>query len=358
MKINSKFELITILSIIILSIFTTIFSINDDFMYKKSILKITHIENIKEEVVQNSTGIHEKIYTKEIEGIYTNGKNKNKKEKIIYDESYSSVVTDKYKVGDKIFVDSNEIVGLKRDTYIVIFIWIFILLLFILGKKRGILTLVTVGINTIIFYYGLSLYLKGINLLLMCFIISILSTVISLALVNGINKKTLSAILSTLLSLSILLIMVLLVCKLSKYSGINFTEINFLTVPYEDVFIAEIMIGGLGAIMDVSMTIVSAISELIEKDPKISIKSLKKSGKEISKDIMGTMINVLFFTYLCSGLDTFVLATRNGFSIINYITNNLTIEETRFLVGSIGIVLTIPVSLFVTIKFFKTEGDK
>lgn len=357
MKLSKKEK--TILAIII-SIFLaiTIFFFNNDFIYKKTIMKITDIELVKEEIVENSMGIHEKIYTKKITGIITNGKRKGKKTTIEYAEFYSNVVTENYKIGDKVFIESSRISGLKRDSHIIIFIEIFIVLLYLLGRKRGLLTLLTIIINSGIFYAGINLYLKGINLLFLCFIISIISTIISLSIVNGINKKTLSEVISIIISILILSLIVITTCKITNYSGINFTELNFLTVPYEDIFMAGILIGGLGAIMDVSMTIVSSISELIEKNPKITKKALRKSGKAISKDIMGTMINVLFFTYLCSNLDIFVLATRNGFSVINYITSNLTIEETRFFVGAIGIVLTIPVSLNVTIKMFKKEGDK
>ena len=115
----------------------------------------------------------------------------------------------------------------------------------------------------------------------------------------------------------------------------------------------ELLIGSVGAIMDVAITISSSIAELIEKNNKISVKSLNKSAKEIGKDIMSTMSNVLFFTYLCAGLPIFVLALRNGFTIFNYITTNFSLELSRFLVGSIGIVLTIPISAFISIKLMK-----
>ena len=114
--------------------------------------------------------------------------------------------------------------------------------------------------------------------------------------------------------------------------------------------------GGLGAIMDVAITISSSISELIDKDNNIEKRNLIKSGKMIGKDIMGTMMNVLFFTYLCSGLPIFVLALRNGYTLSNYINNNFSLEITRFLTGSIGIVLTIPISIYISMKVFKKEA--
>ena len=107
--------------------------------------------------------------------------------------------------------------------------------------------------------------------------------------------------------------------------------------------------------MDVAITMAAAISELVEKDKNISIKNLKKSSKQIGKDIMSTMTNVLFFTYLCGGLPIFVLAIRNGFSVYNYISTNFSLELTRFLVGSIGIVMTIPIATFTCIRMIRNS---
>ena len=108
--------------------------------------------------------------------------------------------------------------------------------------------------------------------------------------------------------------------------------------------------------MDVAITISAAMAELLEKNKKISAKKLTKSAKEIGKDIMSTMTGVLFFTYLSAGLPVFILAIRNGFSIHNYITSNFSLELTRFLVGSIGIIMTIPISSHITVSMMKRGG--
>ena len=339
--------------IIVLSIFSLIFVYNDDFLYKKDIMKITSIKTIKEDESQNLLGIKEKYYDKEITGIITNGKNKGNNITINYEETYSSVVTEKYKVGDKVFIDNSTIDTLKRDFYISILIVIFIISIYIVGKFRGLLSIISVIINCIIFYIGLSLYFKGINIILISMLEVIAFSCISLLIAGGINKKTLSAIISVNVCVLIMLLLLLIVIKTTNYKGINFNELEYLTVPIEDILLPELIIGTLGAIMDVAITISAAISELINKDKLISTKNLYKSSKEIGKDIMSTMINVLFFTYLCAGLPMFVLAIRNGFTISNYISSNYSLEITRFLVGSIGILLAIPISTFIAIKIFK-----
>lgn len=356
MKLKKK-EKICLVIIILFSIISILFTLNNDNFYKKEIMKINSIETKEEEVVTNPFGFKERYKKLEVKGIITNGKNKGNEEVITYDESYSSIVTEKYRKGDKVFISNHDIDTLKRDTYIVAFIDIFIILMFLLAKYRGLITIANTLFNTLIFYFGLELYFKGMNLLLLCMIEAVVFTTISLLVSSGRNKKTYSAIISSIVSTIILLIMSLVIIKLTDYKGTNFNELSFLTVPFEDVFIASIMMGGLGAIMDVCITISSSIAELIEKDKNISRKALVKSGKEIGRDIMGTMINVLFFTYLATGLPVFILALRNGYSISNYINNNFNLEITRFLTGSIGIVLSIPISLFISLKIFKKEED-
>ncbi len=343
---------IALIILLLLSIIVLIFTYNDDFLYSKQVMKITNIELLNEEIQVNSLGLKEKHYEKKIIGIVTNGKEKKEKKEIIYEDTYSSIVTNNYRVGDKIIIDDNDI-ELKRDFYLVLMIVIFINLIYIVGSYKGLLSVVSVILNLIIFYIGLYLYFKGINLLFLSVIEIILFSILSLFLASGINKKTLSAILSVIISTIFMIILLFLTVKITHYKGINFNELSFLTVPLDDIILPELLIGSVGAIMDVAITISSSISELIDKDKSISIKSLNKSAKEIGKDIMSTMSNVLFFTYLCAGLPIFVLAIRNGFSIYNYITSNFTLELSRFLIGSIGIIITIPISAFITIKIMR-----
>ena len=74
------------------------------------------------------------------------------------------------------------------------------------------------------------------------------------------------------------------------------------------------------------------------------MKSLIKSVREISYDIMGTMVNVLFFSYISGSIPMFLVKVKNGYSFSSIVRFDIVFELLRFLVGSIGIVLAIPVS--------------
>lgn len=351
-KIKANKKMVFII-VILISIISLIIVNNNYSFYNEMIVKITKISIDNSSISTNSLNLEEKYSDQEITGIIMNTSKKGTIIKLTNDITTSSVVTETYKIGDEIFVKGKNITGLKRDKYLVFMTLIFIISIYLVGKFRGLLSVITVIGNMTIFYLGLNLYSNGISLILLCLGETIIFTVFSLFLTNGRHLKTLAAIVSVLVSVSILFTMTLIIIKTTKYSGISFTGMEFLTIPAEEAFLAELILGGLGAIMDVSVTISASFAELIEKNKEISTKSLKESGKKIGNDIMGTMINVIFFTYLCSGLPVFVLAIRNGFTLKNYVTANFTLEITRFLIGAIGIVLTIPISIFISTKIFK-----
>lgn len=351
----NKKKILFLLSTILISGIILLFIYNDDFLYKNPILKITKISIINKDTDTNDLGIVEKIQKVKISGVITNTKNKGKEKSIIYEESYSKVVTEKYEVGDKVFIKNNEL-SLKRDSYIATMLAVLIFGLCLLGSIRGLLIVISVLCNTFLFLIGLNLYFKGVNLTFLIIILCIIFSIFSIFISCGNNKKCYAAITSSIASVLLLSCGLLIIVGATKYNGVNFNGMSFLTVPPETIFTSELIISGLGAIMDVCVTMSSSISELIEKDKNISNKNLKNSTKAIGKDILNTMINVLFFTYLASLLPIFVLAIRNGFTVKNFITSNFSLEITRFLLGGISIVMSIPISSFISIKMLK-EGD-
>jgi uncharacterized membrane protein len=177
----------------------------------------------------------------------------------------------------------------------------------------------------------------------------ILFTVISLLLVNGFNEKTYAAIVATLLATFVSLLITYAVMRLTSEEGLRYEEMQFLTRPHQTVFMAGVLIGSLGAVMDVAITMSSSIFGLYEKNNNISIKTLKASGMEIGKDVMGTMTNILFFAYISGSIPMLILYMKNGSPLGYTLSMNLSLELARALAGGIGIVLTIPIGLYISI---------
>ncbi len=79
------------------------------------------------------------------------------------------------------------------------------------------------------------------------------------------------------------------------------------------------MLTGLGAIMDVAVTISAVSQQTAPKNPDVSLRKLIHSGREIGYDIMGTMINVLLFVLASGMIPMFILKMNNEIRFITII---------------------------------------
>ena len=353
--------------LILISLISIIFTYNNHYFYKDTIAKITNVKNeyITTEIADY--GYKEDIYNQTITAIIKNGKYKGKTITIENEYYKSQTYSQKYHKNDEIFISLDttkdtirniHIDGYKRDKYIVILLISFVLIIVLVGQLKGFLSIISLIINIIIFNTMAYLNVKNISLPLLSFIGAIIFSSICLTLVSGKNQKTLSAIISSITGVSITMLITMIVINITKYSGLRFENMELLTRPHEGIFISELILGGLGAIMDISISISSSLNELLEKDPKITSKQLIKSGYNIGRDIMSTMINVLFFTYICAVIPNLTILLRNGINLGSLIYSYITLEMTRALIGAIGITITIPVSIYITVLIYKRRTNK
>ena len=340
---------------------------NNYGIYNEPIAKITKVEENLIETNELKFGYKEQIYKQSIEAVIKNTGDKNKTIKIENEYHGTQAYDQKYKVGDEVFVSlnkrDNEIInsnieGYKRDKYIILTAVVLLLTIILVGKIKGLLSIVSVIINILLFYLIIHLNTKGLSLVWLSFIGAILFSTICLFLVSGPNKKSIAAIVSSIISVTITTFIAIIVYKVTRGNGIRFEQMELLTRPFEGIFISELILGGLGAIMDISITMSSSLNELIDKNNRIPIKNLSKSGINIGKDVMGTMINVLFFTYICSVIPNLVIYFRNGITIGSLLHEYISLEMSRAIIGAIGIVITIPISITICLLFFKGRLKK
>ena len=355
---------IPIIILTILSLVCIIFTYNNYFLYDTPILKIDNIETISEGDDPSGEG----YYVQNIKGTIKNGKYKGNKYETINSFTESLVMEDKLSKGSEVFVelseDGSELLGLhgiKRDKYLVILIVLFIDLMIIIAGAKGLKTLlsliINIGITTGSILLFMNYYTK-INLLLLYFIVSIIYIGISLFVANGKSKKTLAAILSSISSLLITFGLAFVLIKINE-NNLYIWNIDYIEAVYDytNYLYVSVLLCGLGAIMDISITISSSLNELIDKNPKITKDALIKSGKEISKDVVGTMINVMLFTCYTSIIPTVVIATRNNIPFSNALEFYGGLELMVVLCNCIGIVLTIPISLFISIWILNKKKE-
>ena len=110
-----------------------------------------------------------------------------------------------------------------------------------------------------------------------------------------------------------------------------------------------ILIASLGAVMDVAMSVSSAISEIHDKAPELSSVELFKSGMNVGRDMMGTMSNTLILAFVGSAVSELVINYAYNLPFRQIINSyNIGIEIMQGVSGSIGVILTVPAVAAIT----------
>jgi Predicted multitransmembrane protein len=358
--LNKKSILLCLVTAAVLSA-GVIWVFHDYQNYTAPIAKITKAVNApSEKSKENSAG--EKYYDQALTGVLLNGSHKGSQISMQNQYSQSGVYDDEYKAGDEVFVQldpvsgdklTGTVTGLKRDKYIAVLSALFILLIILVIGKRGFMPILSLLANIAVFWYALDLYAGGRNILFLSNCLVLFFTFVSLLFIGGINRKTFAAILSTLVSIAV----TMLIFKIVMYftDGVDYAFMEYIASPNDlpEIFMSQILLGGLGAVMDVAITEAATINELIAKDRDISLKELIKSGREVGHDIMGTMINIMLFTYVSGSIPLIILKMKSDIRLHTIVLWHMPMELYRFLVGSIGILLSIPISLFIAVFLFK-----
>lgn len=355
--------------IIIVGFFSSIIFVNNNHsFYTNTIVKVLDTKLIEQTDTVDNYNNKDILSTQTIQAEIKNGKYIGQTIELTNDYSIAGAYDQAYSSGNELFVSlsktkeplTGSVTNVKRDKYIVYIAWIFIFTLILIGKKQGLFAVVSLGINALILSFALDIYVHNynVNLLFVISICVIIFTISSLLLVNGVNEKTFAAIVATLIGTFISVLIAYLVLVLTNEEGLRYEAMDFLTRPYKLVFMAGVFVGSLGAVMDVAITMSSSIFELYEKNNNISLYALKKSAMDIGKDIMGTMTNILFFAYLSGAIPIMILYLKNGSPFLFTISMNLSLEIARALAGGIGIVLTIPIGLYVSLFFLNRKKAK
>ena len=151
------------------------------------------------------------------------------------------------------------------------------------------------------------------------------------------------------------LIITVVVNALLRVSAVELESVDMLmtsnlgvSIDFNGIMMAAIMVGGIGAMMDVGIDIASSINEIHEVNPFRTPKQLFESGISVGRDVMGTMANTLILAYTGCSLMLMVNWAVFSESFFDMLNNGyIVVEVIKALCGSIGMVLTIPITAFI-----------
>ena len=257
-------------------------------------------------------------------------------------------------------------VNYVRLNYILILGVIFLVLVVIFGKMKGFSGIVSLGFCCAsVFLIFIPAILGGRNIYAAAIIVCIFSIISTLLLVIGINRKATSAMLGCFGGVCLAGILMFGMDSLMQLTGaISLETTALLDIPapvpidLRAIIFAGVIFGSVGAIMDVAMSIASSLWEMRAVGGITDFRSLVKSGMTIGRDTLGTMLNTLILAYIGSSLSLILLISANTTSLIELFNMEMIIVEfLRALVGSFGMLLTIPLTAVICGAMFSAIAE-
>ncbi len=263
--------------------------------------------------------------------------------------------------GDKILIDSYTENGEQffyfgdfiRITPLIWLLIIFCILVIVFSKMQGLKTVVSLGFTCLsVFVVLIPAILNGHNIYFWSILVCIFITATTLCIISGFNVKALCAGIGCISGVMCAGLITVITDRFLNMTGLLEEESIYLLQLYPDnpinlkaIIFAMIIVGAVGAVMDVSMSISSSLYELRMKSPDIRPKELMKSGFTIGRDMMGTMANTLVLAYIGSSLTSVLLLVAYNSSIEQVVNRELIVAEIlQALAGSMGMLLTLPLT--------------
>ncbi|MFA4931210.1 MAG: YibE/F family protein [Patescibacteria group bacterium] len=270
--------------------------------------------------------------------------------------------------GEKIIVsfqvvNGEEKLGLvdfDRTWPLIFLVVLFVAILVAIGYWIGVKSLLGfIWIGAILVWLMIPGILAGNNIYWTVFITAMLVIIGSTLLLIGPQKKALLVIGSSLFGLAISAGLILLVGSWARFSEIGLEESHLFHISDKlsgldlvGIFYAGMIIGSLGSMMDISISIIAGVDELLKMNQtkgtrKIDSHELFRSGMNIGRDIMAVNANTLLLAYAGSAITVWMVAVSQGYEwslLINF--NQVFVEVLRILSGTIGIFASIPMTAF------------
>ena len=240
----------------------------------------------------------------------------------------------------------------NRTLPLIVIVGLFLLATVLVGGKVGAKSLVGLAVTlACLFWILIPLLMKGAPTLLTTLLVCAYITVVTLTILGGFRRKTVCAMVGTLAGVALAMAFGLAAQALLQVDGLRLSDVEPLLqlrqtgtpIGLRGLLVAGVVISALGAVMDVAMSISSALSEVHAVAPERGWKDLVRSGMNIGRDMVGTMTNTLILAFLGSGLTLIIYLYSLGLDPHQLISSAyLATEAVSSIASSIGVILAVP----------------
>ena len=256
-----------------------------------------------------------------------------------------------------------------RTVPLAVIVLLFLLVTILVGGKVGAKSLLGLGLTILcVFVILIPLLLDGWPTLPTVLALCAFVTVITFVVLGGVNRKTVCAILGTIMGVALAMAFGKFACWLLRIDGYKMyvavptveplLQLRQTQDPAHALRLADLLVGGillaaLGAVNDVAMSISSAMNELIAVNPSLTRRQLFKSGMNIGRDMVGTMTNTLILALVGGSFAMIIYYTSMEPSWVQLMsTTFLSVEMVQALASSIGVILAVPFSVVIGMLLF------
>ncbi len=246
----------------------------------------------------------------------------------------------------------------NRLPVLMVIVALFLIATVAVGGKVGAKSLVALAITLVcLFWILIPLLMKGAPTLLTVFLVCAYITVVTMVILGGVQRKTVCATLGTIAGTALSLLFGLAAQSLARVDGLRLADVEPLLqlrqtgtpLGLRGLLVGGIVISALGAVMDVAMSIASALTEVHAVAPDWGARELFRSGMNIGRDMVGTMTNTLILAFLGSGFALIIYLYSLGLSPYQLISSAyLTIEVVSSISSSIGVILSVPLTALIS----------
>ncbi len=248
---------------------------------------------------------------------------------------------------------------------IIVLLILLVLSILIIGRFRGLASLMALCVTIVLLFFVLiPLTLRGYPPLPIAIGISVISVCLTMPIIAGFKKKTLSAILGASGGIVMASILAVSFGYILNISGIVTDDMlavfyaSDVTIDLRGLVLSGMIIAALGAIMDICISISSAANEIFAANPNISDRDGFRSILTIGRDILGSMVNTLILAYVGSSLSLVLWIAMKiqpempVWMVLNY--NPVLSEIVKSIIGSIGMFVSIPLTAFISLKMLRS----
>lgn len=280
----------------------------------------------------------------------------------------------KFQKGDVIFlekyidngVEAYTIKERDRQMPIYILLLIFALTILIFGGKQGLRSIISlVGGFLVIIYLLLPLLLKGYSPILISITFATIILFIAIFFTHGFNRESLVAFMGTILAVVLTGLLAFFSVSIMRLTGFESEESLFLSMGnavklnFHGLLLGGILIGVLGILDDIAVTQAAVVSEIYQSANTLTKKEVYKKAMRVGREHVSALVNTLVLAYAGASLPLLLLISKSDYPLRLITSQELfSVEIVRTIVGSIGLVLTVPITTLLAVYLLKDYKGK